>query len=135
LELARRISDRVVCFDGTGKKYYFLIDPAIEPIIAPPTPKPVDPVSFKMPVDVDLSSVAGRRLFVQRARLLAYGECSEDTLQYWLSKADEMIARGYDLGEGLNYFWTRLIGRGAGGVDVAKFGPYAGLSEYQGPLV
>lgn len=133
-EVCRRVSERLVSYSGAGQKWYFVVEPTtIAP--APPLPIEIPSNSFALPPSADVTNYAGRAKFVTQARLLAYGEITQDDLMYWLAKADEMIARGIELGEGLNYFWTRLLGRGAGGADVAKFGPYKGLAHYEGPLV
>ncbi len=107
-----------------------------------PTPDPEPPVpvpdnGWKLPLNAaDLMKTdAGRRAFIVKARTIAYHAADEATIVYWLGKADEMIDRGVELGEGLNYYWTRLLGRGAGGPDVAIDGPYKGKDQYEGPLV
>ncbi len=102
-----------------------------------PVPVPVPDTGWALPANAaDLVKTdAGRRTFITKARLIAYHEATAETVDYWLGKADEMIDRGVELGEGLNYFWTRLLGRGAGGPDVAIDGPYKGKDQYEGPLV
>jgi len=43
---------------------------------------------------------------------------------YWLSVWPGLEARGRELNDP-DYAWNRLIGKGAGGADVAAFGPFA----------
>ncbi len=112
--------------------------PAPVPVPTPdPEPAPAPDTGWALPANAAelVKTDAGRRTFITKARLIAYHEATEETIVYWLGKADEMIDRGVELGEGLNYYWTRLLGRGAGGPDVAIDGPYKGKDQYEGPLV
>jgi hypothetical protein len=51
----------------------------------------------------------------------AYGKgfTTPEKLAYWQGKVAKDPA----------YFWQRMLGQGAGGQDVARYGPYAGLSS------
>lgn len=82
--------------------------------------------SFALP-RIDLADPVLRRSFIRRGRVAGYGECTPETERRWMAAATDMIERGNQLGEGVRYFWERLLGRAAPEDDVATFGPYAGL--------
>lgn len=53
------------------------------------------------------------------------GSAPNDTdYAYWIGKWPELVARGIELGNP-NYADQRVLGMGAGGLDVPPFGPYA----------
>lgn len=128
--------------DVAGEWETFELEGLVFPTPLPPAPTPVPPHppvpdrGFNLPADAaaQMLTTAGRRGFIMHGLILAFHVAPEGVVVYWLGKADEMIARGHELGEGLRYFWERLLGRGSGGADVAIDGPYAGREHYEGSL-
>jgi hypothetical protein len=108
-----------------------------EPVAPAPPPAPgTGGYNFDVPYGMALDDATALRQFIGRGLLLAYGRVVDGTVTYWINHADEMRARGLELGmhPPERYFWERIIGRGSGGDAIASFGPYAGRSESQESL-
>lgn len=66
-----------------------------------------------------------KRAIINQSRLQAYGRpANAGDYEYWLSKYDELDARGAEIGIH-DYAWRRLIGWQATGADAPLHGPYA----------
>ncbi len=77
------------------------------------------------------SSDADLRAMVRQDLWVAYGrEATETDFEYWLPKLKGECDSGYVTGgqmSAIDYWHNRLLGWQAGGEDVAKAGPYAGM--------
>lgn len=102
-----------------------------------PQPQPQPPVippdfyTYDVPTNYNPSITIEQ--FITQGLVMAYGTSDAATVAYWLAHVAEMTARGRELGmiPPERYLWERLLGRGAGGPNVALYGPYAGLVEDQ----
>jgi hypothetical protein len=133
-EMARRVGSHLLRYSGAGQDRYVVLFPRSESM--PPTPLPTpdrNVVSFDVPRNYDFRRPEELRTFVVLALTLAYGEATDAATAAWIAYAPEMLARGVELQmqPPERYFWERMIGRGSGGISIAKFGPYAGRSEDQ----
>jgi hypothetical protein len=134
-ERATRIGPNLVRYDGAGYvQYFFVQETTPVPPPVPPAPPGPPPVVWDVSADLDFNaSIANQQAFIERWTLMAYGAIKEGIVAYWLLEARGLLARGAVLGlvPPARYFLERIIGRGSGGDDIARYGPYAGLSEDQ----
>jgi hypothetical protein len=137
-EKATRVGPCLLRYDGAGRtRYVFVQEMPAVPVPPPSPPAPGPPAVLVWDVSADLNFQIAppddRDAFIQRWTLNAYGFVKEGIVTYWRQEWDGLLARGAELGmvPPARYLLERIIGRGSGGDDIAKHGPYAGLSEDQ----
>lgn len=79
-----------------------------------PTQGGINP--FQRP-EGDLNDPTFRKQWITQGHNASHGSTNDTDLATW---------SGYNLQDDPAYFWDRLLGKGAGLQDMAKFGPYAG---------